>query len=454
MALKLKIVSGGSPNNLKIVSSFPGGHLLISPPVIPIPDAPILNLPLDGSILGTTDPSLSWYEALGADSYWVQVDDISTFASPTYDVSGITDLFYNVSNLDTSTAFYWRVAATNTSGTGDWSEKRNFIVPEFDVSIVLTEVEWLSLGNVTINYVQTDGSNAIVTTADSSIIVYSVDSSGNLTWESDVDESFNIVQHQIVNSTNDLFFGTQQLGNQLVSYELSGGSLSNRKVTTIPSPGTQLYSIQQHNGYIVAGARNTGTVYVYDYTSDGSLIYVDKESTYPQSTSGIIHSMTSDASWIFGCEYNTSNQTAYIHTFLIGNEGSISYEHSVSWADPGNYPDIYAHNGYLYSGSRAHWYRIYTINSNGSLSLTKDVSAVLTESWGPVVANDKYVMFVDDNAKLLLNEPTSWPIEASLGTHNYDGIYCLSEANNIYMGIATNEIPDRLFTIKLSEIQV
>jgi len=228
--------------NIEIISDNVGSKLLISLQSLPLPDAPTLYRPLDTSIIGTVDPSLSWYIVSGADTYWLQVDssvqrlsewntsgwsgsvsvsgrnldeliaanagdyvesnnikvdgstsvslsfnvtqyddvpylkiyefgsvDISTdyfitdgannityrpgagaeyiylrFIAPndyvwasiecsakTYiDASGITDLYYDVVGLDSSAIHFWKVAATNTSGTGDWSETRVFYTPE------------------------------------------------------------------------------------------------------------------------------------------------------------------------------------------------------------------------------------------------------------------------------------------------------------------------------------
>ena len=110
--------------------SATGSVLLIAPPSAPVPGAPTLYRPLDTSTLGTVDPSLAWLSVSGADTYWVQLDDDPGFASLTYDVSGLAGLYYDVSALDTSTAYYWRAAATNASGTGSWSSEWEFYTPQ------------------------------------------------------------------------------------------------------------------------------------------------------------------------------------------------------------------------------------------------------------------------------------------------------------------------------------
>ena len=114
-----------------------GSVLLIAPPDAPVPGAPTLYRPLDTSTLGTADPSLAWLSVSGADTYWVQLDNDPGFGSLTYDVSGLAGLYYDVSALDTSTAYYWRAAATNTSGTGSWSSEWEFYTPQAEPSAML-----------------------------------------------------------------------------------------------------------------------------------------------------------------------------------------------------------------------------------------------------------------------------------------------------------------------------
>jgi len=123
--------SGGTvAGSILLIEPSQGSVLLIAPPTAPVPGAPTLYRPLDTSTLGTVDPSLAWLSVSGADTYWVQLDDDPAFGSLLYDVSALAVLYYDVSALDTSTAYYWRAAATNTSGTGSWSSEWEFYTPQ------------------------------------------------------------------------------------------------------------------------------------------------------------------------------------------------------------------------------------------------------------------------------------------------------------------------------------
>ncbi|HPS13368.1 MAG TPA: gliding motility-associated C-terminal domain-containing protein, partial [Prolixibacteraceae bacterium] len=91
-----------------------------------IPDVPVLKSPEDGSVDLDTSLVLSWYEANRAASYNLQVSTSPDFNSLVVNQSGITSTESLVSGLDHLTTYYWRVSATNVSGTSGWSETWKF----------------------------------------------------------------------------------------------------------------------------------------------------------------------------------------------------------------------------------------------------------------------------------------------------------------------------------------
>jgi hypothetical protein len=96
-----------------------------SPPVAP-PGTPTLASPLNGATEVATNPSLSWNPSSWAASYRLQVCTDAIFTSLAYDQSNITDTSRQVSGLSNKTLYYWRVNATNSAGTSDWSGAWSF----------------------------------------------------------------------------------------------------------------------------------------------------------------------------------------------------------------------------------------------------------------------------------------------------------------------------------------
>ena len=91
-----------------------------------LPGPPALNAPPNGASNVPATVSLSWNASTGATSYRVQVSTDQTFASATYDSSGITGTTAAPPGLLTSTTYYWRVDAANAAGTTGWSSVWSF----------------------------------------------------------------------------------------------------------------------------------------------------------------------------------------------------------------------------------------------------------------------------------------------------------------------------------------
>ena len=89
----------------------------------PIPLAPMLVSPENGATLVATNPLLNWNNSLYTESYRVQVSTDSLFASTVYDSSGVPITEFQIPNngLNINTTYYWRVNATNVTGTSPWS---------------------------------------------------------------------------------------------------------------------------------------------------------------------------------------------------------------------------------------------------------------------------------------------------------------------------------------------
>jgi len=92
---------------------------------ITIPTIPTLALPVNGAQNQPTTVLLDWNDVMGATSYRAQV----TLANGTViaDQINLTTSSLQVSSLQNNTIYYWRVNATNTAGTSDWSQTWDFI---------------------------------------------------------------------------------------------------------------------------------------------------------------------------------------------------------------------------------------------------------------------------------------------------------------------------------------
>lgn len=90
------------------------------------PAAPVPASPGNGATGLASDVSLTWSASQGAGTYSLQVSTDSTFGTTFTDLSGLGSTSDDVSGLASSTEYYWRVSATNTSGTSPWSSTWHF----------------------------------------------------------------------------------------------------------------------------------------------------------------------------------------------------------------------------------------------------------------------------------------------------------------------------------------
>jgi hypothetical protein len=123
----------GTPLNFNVfqfnegtpIASTQNGYVSLG---VPNPPAiPILNLPLDGVVNLPIQNTLRWSQSINARYYQLQLASSSTFTSGIIvDQNTISDTTYQVSNLQRSTIYYWRVRSINPASTSIWSSVRNF----------------------------------------------------------------------------------------------------------------------------------------------------------------------------------------------------------------------------------------------------------------------------------------------------------------------------------------
>jgi hypothetical protein len=86
------------------------------------PDAPTLLSPENGATDIDTAITLLWEAVADADDYDIQVSTSNDFESYVENVTGETGSSYDISGLDYSQTYYWRVRASNEDGDSDWSD--------------------------------------------------------------------------------------------------------------------------------------------------------------------------------------------------------------------------------------------------------------------------------------------------------------------------------------------
>ncbi|MDP2302849.1 MAG: hypothetical protein Q8N03_10555 [Ignavibacteria bacterium] len=91
-----------------------------------IPSPPTLATPKDTSSNIAIPVVLNWNESSGAKNYTLQISASSSFSSFVFNKSDITTTTQQIPELNYLTVYYWRVNASNSVGTSDWSKVWSF----------------------------------------------------------------------------------------------------------------------------------------------------------------------------------------------------------------------------------------------------------------------------------------------------------------------------------------
>lgn len=91
-----------------------------------IPAVPSLLSPSNGAKDLSVSPSLQWTSVSGAKTYRVQISKESNFAILSLDNAAVTSNSLQVNSLQDGATYYWRVNATNESGSSSYSSVWSF----------------------------------------------------------------------------------------------------------------------------------------------------------------------------------------------------------------------------------------------------------------------------------------------------------------------------------------
>lgn len=109
---------------------------------VELPGIVNLSAPENGADDISITPEFSWQEADRAEAYRIMISEESSFESSEVlvDSSGVEETVFQLEDeLEPVTEYFWRVAAVNNSGEGDWSETWSFAT-EMTTSVELAEL--------------------------------------------------------------------------------------------------------------------------------------------------------------------------------------------------------------------------------------------------------------------------------------------------------------------------
>ncbi|MBE2257087.1 MAG: hypothetical protein IAE65_12915 [Ignavibacteria bacterium] len=135
---------------------------------IPLPVAPTLSLPLNGSTGILLNPSFDWSNVPNATSYRLQISNNNLFTNILFDSAGITNSQFNLTSniLNTLTFYYWRVSAVNIAGSSNPSETWSFKTIGTPFSVTLLNPPNNSINqpvNVNFNWKKTSDQTLTIT---------------------------------------------------------------------------------------------------------------------------------------------------------------------------------------------------------------------------------------------------------------------------------------------------
>ena len=114
---RISLVPAGTSNTLLNIN-------FIAP--LPIPVTPTVVSPANLSSAQPVNLTLTWSTSSNATSYGVQVSTTSNFVTLLVNDVGLTSTSKTLSGLNQGTTYYWRINATNVSGTSQWSAVNSF----------------------------------------------------------------------------------------------------------------------------------------------------------------------------------------------------------------------------------------------------------------------------------------------------------------------------------------
>jgi hypothetical protein len=126
------VMDGDDPAGMTFTYIMPGYDVLLIAHFDPVPvEIPVLVSPDNGAIQIAVDTTLIWNECTHAQEYHLQLSGDPEFVTCVIDSSGITTTSIHIYGLESKTRYNWRVCATGTGGTSNWSTIWSFTTVDF-----------------------------------------------------------------------------------------------------------------------------------------------------------------------------------------------------------------------------------------------------------------------------------------------------------------------------------
>ena len=91
-----------------------------------IPQVPVLTEPAEGEMDVPLSTTIRWAAVANAETYHLQISEDPTLLTMWAEVTNLEEPEYELVDLPSGTRMYWRVAAANVSGAGEFSDVRTF----------------------------------------------------------------------------------------------------------------------------------------------------------------------------------------------------------------------------------------------------------------------------------------------------------------------------------------
>ncbi len=234
------------------------------------PPTPTLSTPIDGDTNIALNTTLVWNASDGATSYQLQVSDDSSFSNTVFDQSNITVTSQQVSGLTNNTQYFWRVNATDNTGTSDWSSIWSFNT--INIFTVTTSSNPSNGGTTTGAGTYESGQSVTVTATPNSGYSFVNWTEGEAVVSTDLSYTFTISDNRILTAN----FSEIQYTVTTSSDPSNGGSTdgagtytSGQSVTVIATPNIGYSFVNWTEGGTIV---STDSSYQFTISNDRTLI--------------------------------------------------------------------------------------------------------------------------------------------------------------------------------------